>query len=77
MKQGPEMMEGDGVRGIPMRLPFSRSMVPTYFDPGENVGRVVRLAGGNGVKWDRKLEGCLLRMKRPSMQGMVEGLNCC
>lgn len=43
MKQGPEMMEGDRVRGISMRLPFSRNMAPTCSDPKENVGRVLRL----------------------------------
>lgn len=43
MKQGPEMMERDRVRGISMRLPFSRSMAAIYSDPRENVGRVLRL----------------------------------
>lgn len=43
MKQSPEMMEGDRVRVISMRLPLSRSMAAIYSDTRENVGRVLRL----------------------------------
>lgn len=47
-EQGPEMLGGDGVRGIPKKLPFSRSMALPCSDPGGDVGRVPKIEGAMG-----------------------------